>query len=269
METETAGGSVTACALLYGDHGPLHMKCLKSILETTPPSVELRIGLNQVCATTISWICWLLDDRKLRSLLQDDPRAMVTHVSGQDMLGRSIQVYSAGSRNIHKYPMMRAMLGRYATWCPQVYSDLLVWVDDDTWFEPDSDWYRRVASLPASTGYAGEVYEAPFLPGQWEFIKAQAWFKGVAPHVTRKGVHGFKFATGGFVVCRTDPLVELNWPPEALNHNGGDTLLGEALRQQGVQVTPFHTAEAGVHVDDAPRRGYEETPLGATVDVRR
>jgi hypothetical protein len=72
---------------------------------------------------------------------------------------------------------------------------------------------------------------------------------------------GITFATGGYWWLRTDVIRQLDWPDERLSHNGGDTLLGEAIRQQG---WPFHKNNYGVKVNAAPRRGLHEAPAGSS-----
>ena len=84
----------------------------------------------------------------------------------------------------------------------------------------------------------------------------------------RRGVTkpGVSFMTGGYVWLRTDIMRQLDWPDERLNHNGGDTLLGEAIRQQGL---PRHHFDYGVAVNKAKRRGLSERPAGSKQNVRR
>ena len=112
--------------------------------------------------------------------------------------------------------------------------------------------------------YVGQPWFVHNLPGQLEFIQQASWYKGLPPQMCptkKKGVMrpGIWFAQGAYWLLRTDVLRLLHWPDPRLKHNGGDTLLGEAVRQQGL---PFHRRHYGVVINNAPRRGYHEAPAG-------
>jgi hypothetical protein len=61
-------------------------------------------------------------------------------------------------------------------------------------------------------------------------------------------------------------MKQLDWPDPRLNHNGGDTLLGEAIRQQQL---PRHAFHYGVKINKYKRRGFREKPAGSISNVRR
>ena len=113
--------------------------------------------------------------------------------------------------------------------------------------------------------YVGQPWFVHHLPGQWEFMQRATWFKG-RPSELILGKPGVNFATGSYWWLRADVQTSIDWPDVRLGHNGGDTLLGEAIYQNGL---PFHKCDYGVKVNAGKRRGYSETPAGATVDTRR
>lgn len=144
--------------------------------------------------------------------------------------------------------------------------DWVVWFDDDSWIEAADWWPAMQAQIRREdVCYVGQPWGAYLLPGQWDFIRAASWFRGKEPPL-HEGKPFVPFAQGAYWWLRTDVLSTIDWPDPRLVHNGGDSLLGEAVRQQGRSLTP---CEYGVRVNDAPRRGMSERPAGSSVDVRR
>lgn len=250
----------TVLVLLYGDHTNLHRKCLTAIKDSIPATTPLRIGLNDVCEATCTW----LEGGYL------DPQMLVpgTLAAGNVMRGIEqgrILYYSTQNENLKKYPMMQRML-----WEDPIKTPWAVWFDDDTIVAQDSPWWLELEKMAKvkSNMYLGEPWWVHYLPGQWDFIKGRSWFKGKEPQLVR-GKPGIGFHTGGFVAIRTKILKALQWPDESLLHNGGDTLLSEAVRQMGGKINKFPTKKLGLHVNSQPRRGYREAPAGSTVDILR
>jgi hypothetical protein len=76
-----------------------------------------------------------------------------------------------------------------------------------------------------------------------------------------------RFATGGFWVIKTELLYRYNYPWPELDHNGGDSLLGELCLQQDLRLQQF---KEGVKINAsrdgkesaAKRRGTSQKPLG-------
>lgn len=229
--------TVTLAALLFGDYFDLHRRCLTSFLATIPRDTPVRLGLNQVGTRTMDSL----------------PRWFSRHDG-------DVEYFSAGKDNIKKYPMMRRMLADRP-----LYTDWVIWADDDTWInEPSSAWFSVMADClrQPRACYIGETWWIPYMTGQTDFIKTRSWYTGV-PFETHKGQPGVHFNTGGFVAVHTDLLLDLDWPDRALLHNGGDVLLGEAVRQKGRERIAFPTKHCGVMVNNASRRGYSERPVGA------
>ncbi len=220
-------------ALLYGDHPELHERLLDGFRRAVPERVPVRLWCNQPGASSLR----LLEARR---------RPGWTVTLRED--------------NVPKYAAMRAMFGELAG------EDWVVWFDDDSWIEA-ADWYPVMldAIRPPEVCYVGQRWGAHHLEGQWDFVRAAPWFRGLEPPL-HEGKPAVWFAQGAYWWLRSDLRRAIDWPDPRLRHNGGDTLLGEAVRQQGRALTP---CAYGVRVNDAPRRGLSERPAGALAEVRR
>lgn len=270
--------NLTVAVLLYGDHFDLHRRCLKSLYETCTRDIELRIGLNQVGDQTLS----LLD-----GMFADHPGGLGAWLDGLDdnwgwmqsegfLCFDRIRFFAKGRKNVGKYPMMRKMFAQDPN---RMFPDLpfgpVVWLDDDTWFESGSEWLELVSGLmtgedPAQ--YVGVPYRVNYDAGEVDAVKAMPWYSGVEIETEKRGRimrPCVTFATGGFVGLRTELIRRLDWPPACLHHNGGDTLLGQAVRQARVKHAWIRPREHGIRVNDAPRRGISERPYGCLHDIRR
>ncbi len=226
----------TIFCLCYGqEHFALHKRLLESLWDNAPmPSTEIRVWLNDVSQST-------------RAIAQG-----------------AHKVYDNGTANLGKYQAMRKMFND-----PEhpIETPWVVWFDDDS-YVTDSSWFQTTCDFIRSNPevqYFGQQWFVHHLKGQWDAIQNAKWFNGLPPALI-KGRPGIHFATGGYVWLRTSLMRALDWPDIRLNHNGGDTLLGEACRQAGRPVRAF---DKGVKVNDAKRRGHHETPFGSKENVRR
>ena len=145
----------------------------------------------------------------------------------------------------------------------------VVWFDDDSHIKKP-DWLQQTLNYIASKRsenicYVGQKWCVTHLPGQEAWFRQAKWYKGLPSDLIHKRP-GVWFATGSYWWLRTDVLRLLDWPDERLGRNGGDTALGEAVRQQGL---PFHHFDYGVKVNDSKRRGVSERPAGSLIDTRR
>lgn len=91
-----------------------------------------------------------------------------------------------------------------------------------------------------------------------EWIQAARWYRGI-PWVRGLDLDGndaveFHFVTGGFWAMRADVIRQLNWSDPRLIHANEDFILGEALRQNCMEVGDFRF---GVKINDAPRRNAD------------
>lgn len=217
--------------LLYGDYPELARRVLGSIRDSRPPAslvADLRIGLNAVSPAT---------EQVVRELCACQLRHLPCHV------------YRPPA-NAGKYPLMRRMF--YDPKCP--LADRVMWFDDDSHLEPSCDaaWWqtisRRSRSVIGAGGVLGKVYTILQRGNQHLGIRQQPWYAGkpVGPR------HRFRFATGGWWVAETAFLHRWDYPFPDLFHNGGDSILGELVRQQSAQLLDYH---AGVRINVGGRKG--------------
>ncbi len=234
---------ICVVALLYGDHTELHRRLLDSFRHIPAATRIIIIG---------------------NALVQASEKLAVDFRDARNAIGLHVQT-ELYAENKPKYARMRSTFQHLH----QFRYDWLVWFDDDSWIEKP-DWYDRMAGYiravkQENVCYIGQPWYVHHLPGQAEFIQQSKWYCGKPPEMIR-GKPGITFAQGAYWWLRGDIAEKLDWPDARLSHNGGDTLLGEAIRQQGL---PFHKFHYGVRINDAPRRGVSERPAGSTVDTRR
>jgi hypothetical protein len=228
--------------LLYGkEHADLHRRVLESVHKYAPMDVPISLHGNLIPIDTVELGSRIVSERGFFSGLR------------------------TSETNIPKYEVMRSFFTAESV-CD---NEWVIWFDDDS-HVVKPDWWARTCEYIESRKsenicYIGQPWFAHHLPGQWEFIQQSKWYRGKDPELI-KGRPGVWFATGGYFWLRTDVIRLLDWSDERLSRNGGDTLLGEAVRQQGL---PFHRADYGVKVNDAKRRGLSERPAGSVVDTRR
>jgi len=246
---------LTICALLYGDHVDMAARCLNSICRGAHRALPegLRIGMNSVSQATERFVStllkhgWVLPENIYRS-----------------------------EENLHKYPMMRWMLydtHRFVT------TPYVMWFDDDSFITdkmigatPDFlETVMQVMETPTGTdgvlpAMCGGVYTIKLVQSQQQWIEDQPWYTG------KKVSSTMRFVTGGWWTARMRVLQDYAYPFEALDHRGGDVMLGALCEQQGLLIKNFRTGVA-INADDqgreskAPRRGFDQRPCG--YDYRR
>jgi GT2 family glycosyltransferase len=231
----------TVYVLFYGKYHNLHKRMIDGLRQYLPrDDARLVCWANTVCNETMSELF------KLQAHFTTQCRVVDSN------------------ENVPKYRVMRKLYHEQEP--PQ--TPWILWMDDDTYIMRPNWWSKTKAFLKSDPKicYVGQKWYVHHEAGQWDFIKASPWFRGKKPEMLptrQKGVKkpGVWFMTGGYVWLRTDVMKSLDWPDQRLNHNGGDTLLGEAIRQQGL---PRHHFDYGVMVNKAKRRGLSEAPAGAT-----
>jgi hypothetical protein len=175
------------------------------------------------------------------------------------------KVFDPG-KNVWKYPLMRRMFHNDKP--PMVMGaqvakpPLTMWFDDDSHLQfADAVSGARFLNLIESeftkpaVGMLGEIWQKRLLPGQEEWVKSRPWYAG-GPVATMT-----RFATGGWWTIRTSLLRKFDWPDPTIRHNGGDTSLAQMLFQQKYQIIDIR-GRHWVKVNDAPRRGENQTPAG-------
>jgi hypothetical protein len=227
--------------LLYGDYPALHRKVLSALFAHAPADMEMRFWLNAVCPETLAW------------LINRMPPNTTLYVNDE---------------NRPKYKAMQLLFhhARYPITTPWV-----TWLDDDA-IVMKPDWYKKTSGFINSHAkenvcFFGQQRRKGHQTGVRKFIREAAWFK-VRKFQRIKGEAGSKFRGPGIVFIqgsywwlRTDVMKQLAWPDIRLSHNGGDTLLSEAIWQQKL---PQHEFFYGVVPNGAPRRGLSENPAGFT-----
>lgn len=210
---------ITVCVLVYGDHPELARRCLSSILDGADYDViaDVRVGLNAVSPAVAAYV----------------------HRAGFRARGEGCRDFYTftPSHNVGKYPLMRRMLYSGRVRKPD---DLVMWFDDDSFLDggslADLTWWKKVRDRMDLHDVIGSIYGLTpprYRPGQKEGIKAQPWYAGKPLDPTPP------FATGGWWVARWGLLKQWDYPFKALHHNGGDSILGELCRQQGLRLGQF------------------------------
>jgi len=200
----------SVCALFYGDYPDLAKRLLDS-LRVNEYVQDFRFGLNQVGHKTLDYIhSWSL----------------------QQYHQQKVYVYTeANGANIGKYPLMRQMFR------DRTVARRIMWFDDDSYVDSSAgkEWWSRAYELSRNKIQVGAVHLIMQRNKQYEVIQQQSWFTGKVINAK----HRFEFATGGWWIADSSFLLQWDYPFPALYHNGGDSILGELLRQQGHSVTRF------------------------------
>ncbi len=193
--------SFTVAAVLFGDYPDLAERLLGSF-DMAAPVDDVRIGLNQVGDRTVS---------------------LVTQWARRFSQVKPVVLYWP-DRNIGKYPLMRQMLfdekARLADW--------LMWFDDDSHLEVQPCWWDELQRQLVGCTQLGALHLIRQRGLQYQEIPKQPWYTGKPVNANTQ----YRFATGGWWVADTAFLRRWEYPFKALHHNGGDSILGELLRQQ-------------------------------------
>lgn len=201
--------------LLYGDHPQLARRCLSSLVASGLSGKfvqDVRLALNNVSEETHRFV----HEQAIPQLTA---------------CGIPVFVYTTEARDdIGKYPLMRRML-----YSPPAASRWM-WFDDDSWLLPSvsQDWWQAVADKQATL--LGQPWWIRARGNQTDWIRKQSWCT-VEP-ASRQ--YKFLFATGGWWVADTYFLYSWNYPFPELYHSGGDSILGELVRQQSGKLVTFY-----------------------------
>lgn len=230
----------TVCVLLYGDYPDLALRCLSGLRGlVTANLISLRIGLNAVSSRTKDTVA---------------------------ALGLEGAISCQSPENIKKYPMMRRLFGLSDDGAaPAIISPFVMWFDDDSYIsaETPAGWLDAVSRTMGSADLIGSTYNISLKGNQARWIRDQPWYSGVS---VPEG-HRVSYCTGGWWTVRTDVLRRFDWPLRELLHRGGDVMLGELCRQQGLRIVHFRDG-VGINADEhgqeskSPRRGYDSQPIG-------
>lgn len=208
----------TVCGLLYGNHLELASRVLESISSTWLVG-EIRLGLNEVSSDTFDFVCqWAAKKSKNTkvSLYQPDNGA-----------------------NVGKYPLMLRMFSDITT-------DKIMWFDDDSYLENSNEaWWKAVHVQSKPYAVFGSLHRIRQRGKQYMAIPSQPWYTG-KPVDSR---HLYRFATGGWWIGDVSFLKKWNYPFPQLRHNGGDSILGELVRQQDAKLGSVSPELAKCHCE--------------------
>lgn len=150
----------------------------------------------------------------------------------EQMLNQPVYLYQpTDNANIGKYPLMRQMFK------DRVLANKIMWFDDDSYVDPvaGSTWWDSALAVSNKQVQIGSVHFIMQRGRQHEVIIKQPWYKGQLVNSR----HRFKFITGGWWIADSAFIAKWDYPFKELYHNGGDSILGELLRQQGIQPGTF------------------------------
>lgn len=238
--------NITVCALLYGDYPELHKLFITRLVSSISPNIPLYLGTNSIGIESMDI---------LKKHLSIDPKFITCN--NDVNIGR-IRVYTKNNTNCYKYPVMRRMMS-------DIGDNHILWLDDDTILPGNTSWLDQLQVMfNSGIDYTGVEYYMHFSGNQATFIKSRPWYKGL-PFNTKGNKPCFVFYTGGFFGLSNKAIKALDWPDTNLRHNGGDTLLGEAVRQNKFKRKAFSCNLFDIKVNSKPRRGYREPPVGTTL----
>ena len=217
----------SVCATLYGEHLPLAAKLLES-LSVNAHVKDIRLGLNSVSHETTRYVHeWAREQMKIQPVYLFEP---------------------ADSRNVGKYPLMRQMFHYPGL------AEKIMWFDDDSYVDAAAgpDWWDTAYTLARCHIQVGAIHFIPQRGLQYKVIQQQPWFTGkvVSPR------HRYEFITGGWWVGDSAFLNKWDYPFPDLYHNGGDSILGELIRQQGIKLGKFRSG-IQCHCESCSNRGIE------------
>lgn len=196
---------VTVGVVFYGDHPALAARCLGPLLPLAATgAVQLRVGCNECGPRTLAYLA--------AGGVWESPH--VGLVVSPD--------------NIHKYPMMRRLIG-LGPLAPQ-----FMWFDDDSYIDaPDpAAWLAKALAVCEPGTAVGQVWSHALGGNQNRWVEAQPWYAGKP---VRAGQRVF-FLQGAWWVVPAEILYRHDWPAPALERKGGDVMFGELCRQQGYRL---------------------------------
>lgn len=200
----------SVCSTLYGNYFGLAHRLLSSIRHFDLIK-DIRLGLNAV---------------------SEETKAFVLDWARQNSCYCPVYVFEDHEqRNLGKYPLMRQMFAY------RPLADKVMWFDDDSYLDDaiDLSWWQAAEQAATKATQIGALHVIMQRGKQHEVIVQQPWYN--LKIVNQR--HRFRFATGGWWVADSFFLRLWDYPFVDLYHNGGDSILGELIRQQGKTLTQF------------------------------
>lgn len=223
---------VTVTVVLYGDFPSL----AKRVLEPLWPlfragAVDLRIGCNECSQATLDYLA-------------------DTGAFSDPNVGMIIS-----PTNVHKYPMLRNLIG-----LAPLASKLMHFDDDSYIDDPDpEDWLRiKLARCEAHT-MVGQVWTMRLGGMQHMWVRDQPWYTGK----TVEPGHVVRFCQGAWWLVPSATLYKYDWPDARLIRKGGDVMLGELCRQQGIVIRDVGK-RCGVRINADEKGNHSKSPTRGT-----
>jgi hypothetical protein len=139
-----------------------------------------------------------------------------------------------------KYPIMRQL---FYSFKPSLASATM-WFDDDSYFEipQHPQWWENMWSHLEGNHMIGQFWLMNFQGNQWRWIQDQPWYNPAVglPHKQVRGQPAMEFCQGAWWVIWSHVLAKYDWPVREIRHNGGDSMLGELFRHQGLRKKRFY-----------------------------
>jgi len=231
------------CMLFYGDHAPLAGRLLDSFLASKPPGdliQDVRIGVNHCGVGTMG---------KIRDFCSR-------------RCGFPCIVFRP-PQNVGKYPLMRRMFYDNGLEDPSH----VMWFDDDSFFgrAVKPRWWSQAMASAQKATMVGRIHTLPQRRQQFEGVQAQPWFNN--KKIDKK--HVYRYVTGAWWTADFQFLKKWDYPFYDLYHNGGDSMLGELIRQQKGTLT--HWAQAQCHCESCSkkRRGIDPNVVHVNMGGRK
>ncbi len=222
---------VTIGVVFYGSHPNLCQRFLDRLYRyTDPEAFQLRAGLNSVCPETLELV------------------EHASQIHGNLLIEKS-------DVNLYKCPMMRRLF-----YNSRITTPWTVWFDDDSYVR-GAHWLLNLGLAIEKNPKAdllGCLMRVDVSEALEEFIQKSPWYRGVSRRLHPKNGHPIiQFPVGGFWAARTSRLYEVDWPDTRLTLYHEDFIMGEAMRQHGVDPVHF---ESGICISDAPHRAPVDVP---------
>lgn len=216
------GAAACICILFYGSSDKylqLAQRVLNKPMQLLAErNIEFRFGCNAVGNDT-------------RNFLQQQ---IADHF-------RSARVIEQIS-NLFKYPMMRRMFN-----CAPISAPITMWFDHDSYIDPETDvdsWLERVTRQLSACDLIGSVHLSRLAAEHESWLAKQPW------KIKENASHYVQHVSGSWWAINTPVLQKYDWPPPNLQQKGGDILLGELFRQQGLRLCHFRDG-LRINVNDA------------------
>lgn len=195
---------VTVAVLLYGDYPHLAARCLDPLWPLQRAGlIDLRVGMNECSSRTLEYVDGNCRDSDTVDTIRSDA-------------------------NVHKYPMMRRLM-ELAPPAPH-----FMWFDDDSYIDHQrpAEFVHRAVALCEPHTMVGQVWIMALGGNQHLWVRHQPWYGGKPVEAGQK----VRFCQGAWWVAPTAFMAKHHWPVPELERKGGDVMMGELCRQQGVAL---------------------------------